>query len=169
MELHELEVRDAGAAMPREGDAVTRGNRRVGGLAEHVAGTAGGEQHRGCFDRVRAVVILVGSTDASTASHQQSGRARMAFNADPRLLRHLVPEGAANFTTGGVGRMHHPAQSMCAFAAKRQFTGGLTIEARTSRHQLTGVANTIFHQDANCRRHAQPIACRDCVGGMQIG
>ena len=120
MELDELEVRDAGAAMPREGDAIARGDRRIGGLAEHVAGTAGGEQHGGCFDRVRTVVVLVRSAHASATANQQSGRAGIAFDADPRLLGHPVPKRATNLTTGSVGSMHDPAQAVRAFAAKCQ-------------------------------------------------
>ena len=50
MELHELEIDQAGAGARRHRQAVAGELRRIGGVAVELAGAAGGEDHRGRLD-----------------------------------------------------------------------------------------------------------------------
>ena len=168
VELNELEVSDPGAAVPRQGDTITGGDRRVGGLPEDLPGATGGNQHGGSFHRVGAAFIFVRGTHALAVPNQQAGHPRVALHADARLHGHLVPQRAANFTAGRVGRVHHAAEAMRALAAERELAGWFAIEARATGHQLARVAHAVFDQHANRRLQAQPITGRHGVGRMQV-
>ena len=74
MKLDELEIGDAGAGVVRQRDAVAGRHRRIGRLAEDLAGAAGGQQH-GWRRRQTPRARLIEKPDAGNAARpRRTGR-----------------------------------------------------------------------------------------------
>ena len=79
----------------------------------------------------------------------QLDRARVALDAHARLLRHALPQRAAELAAGGIGRMQHAPAAMRAFAAERQRARVVAIEPRAPLDQFVHVAHAVFDQHAH--------------------
>ena len=123
MELDELHVRHPRAGVPRQAHAVAGGNRRIGGVAEHLAGAAGGQQHGArahvTHDRRRAGVRHEAGADADAVLDDQLNGLRVIEDLEPAGRAGLDPQGAAQLAAGRVGGVQHAANRVRRFAGER--------------------------------------------------
>ena len=105
MELYELAVRETRASAEAQRLAVTAGARRVGGLAVDLAGAAGRNNHRGCFDRdfhrFGAAILQTGGADAAAVAQDQVAHKHVRPDSDAWVGAQCVDQGALDFAAGG--------------------------------------------------------------------
>lgn len=124
VELYELQVGDLGARAQRQGHAVTRRHRGVGGRGEHLAHAAGGEDDRGGVHGAHAVMLALAhhvQRDARRTAlgvGQQVQHERVLDRAHPARLDGLH-EGAGDLRAGRVAaRVRDPAPVVAALAGE---------------------------------------------------
>ena len=169
MELHELEIRDAGAGLERHRHPVARRDGRIGGLAEDVAGAARRQQRpHGAGGGDHTVAVHVGRAHAHAAFDVHRHRQRVVEDADSRVAGDAPPQHASNFAPGGVARMQHPADAVRGLASQRRLPVGIAVEIGTPRQQFVDVAGPVGHQHPHRVRIAQAVAGGDGVARVQV-
>jgi hypothetical protein len=85
VELHELEIRDARTGLPRQCDAITRRNHRVGRLAVDLPGAARGDERGASRNPTGRADRLELGAFADTVPDEQPRRPRMVQHRHARI------------------------------------------------------------------------------------
>ncbi len=138
MELHELEVREARAGAPGEGQAVAARLGRVGGPREELADAAGREHHGGRpVQHERSACVAHDharrSRPPSTSSSSATAPSKTAV---PRRAGEPGSQRANHLRARGVPRVEHAGPRVCRLARQVELARAVAVEARTERHQL---------------------------------
>ena len=112
----------AGKARQRDRNAVTRSHRRIGRLAEHMAGATGCEQRRLRADGYLMAVRAVDESraDATPVFDDERNHASVIPDLDIRERRHAVPQRSADLTSGGIARVQHAPPAVSRLETKRE-------------------------------------------------
>src|SRR5207247_10506917 len=169
MELHDLEVRQPRARVPRECDAVAGCHTRIGGFAEQLSGAARREERGLRADLVRRAgsIEKPRAADAATVD-EKAGDERVIDRFDRRPRRDALPENAANLAAGRIARVEHAADGVSGFPAEREPSVSLAIEPCAPLDQLLDVSRSVLDENPNGRFVAQSVAGADRVGGVEL-
>ena len=170
MELHELEVGDAGAGAIRERDAVAGRNRRIGRLAEHLSGSAGGQQ-RGAGTKLPAHTALIekGHPRHAAVLDQQFGDQRVMDGVDRREPADALPERPADLAAGRIAGVQHAPHAVRRLASEGGPPARIAIEARTPFEQFAHIDRAFLDEHLHRFRVAQAVTRPHRIGGMEFG
>ena len=153
VELHELEIPEAGAGPQCERHPVTGRHGRVGGLREHLPEPAAGEDDGRAPHRADSVALSLAehvqsdSGDASVVGQQQVDGQRMGHDLDLGRRLDRRDQGPLDLGAGRVAtRVRDPVPAVPALAGQRQ--GPLVlVEDRTPGDELADGVGPLVHQD----------------------
>ena len=170
VELDELQIGEARAGAPREGEAVAGRLRRVGRPREDLADAAGGEH-----DRPRAVederTVGVPGEDAGDAAavpHQLEGEGALE-DGEAALRAERGAQGAHDLGARGVPRVQDACSRVRGLAREVELAGGVPIEARAEGQELREPLRPLARQAGDGRRVAQLPRHREGVRRVERG
>ena len=166
MKLDKFEVSNACASAPREGNAVSGGDWRIGCFAKHLTGAAGRQQRCARTHMMLGAALDEACADTQAILNVEGDCTRLISYRYRRSSRHLRPQQSGNLAARRVACVQDPPHAMRGLATQSQPTVGITIELNTPLHEFLDVANAVFNEDANCRLIAQAVAGRHGVGKM---
>jgi hypothetical protein len=171
VELHELEVTDGGAGAVGHGDAVTGGDRRVGGAGVHLPCTPGGEHrdHRIVERRLAITQIHREDADAAAVDGQQIDHELVFVELHAAAHARRFGECARDLAAGGVAAGVHDARDRMRALTAEDDLAVLTVEVRADLHQFAHTIGALVDEHAHGAVVAQPGAGVHRVLKMQIG
>ncbi len=142
----------------------------VGGLAEHLAGTAGGQQcGAGAHLMAAPVGVEVAHAAREAGIDDDLGDERVIDGVDRRQRADAIPEHAADLAAGRVACMQDAADAVRGLAAERQPPSRVEVELRAPLDQLTDVGRTVLDQHADRLFVAEAVAGADRIRRVQRG
>ena len=168
VELHELEIGNAGAAAVRHRHAVAGRHRRIRRIAIDVARAAGREQHR--LRPRHPHAPIVGQelhAGAPAALDEQVDDAGVRVRPDAGHGRDAPVENAADLAAGRIPRVQHTTDAVRAFDGQRELPVGTAIEARAPLHQLADESRPVLDERMHGALVAQAVAGGKRVGGVE--
>ena len=157
------------AGVQRHRDAVAGGDRGVGRDGEELPGAAGGEQH---VARPHVVHLSVGGDRAharalAVLEDQVEGEGVLVQHRGGQADR--GDQGTLDLRSrGGPARVHHACDRVPALPRQLQVAAFVAVELGAERDQLLDAARALVHQHADRVDVAQPGACGDRVGEVQV-
>ena len=149
VELHELQVGHARAGAVGDGNAVARGDRRVGGLPEELTRPAGGQERRGGRnDAVPPLFVQVARPRATTVHHDGIDRQRMLDHAHPGQAADPLPQYPRDLAPGRIAGVQHPPHAVGGLAGERNPAVRSTVEPCTPIDQFLHVTRSELREDA---------------------
>src|SRR5271166_2149416 len=137
MELYKLHVADLGAGAMRHGHAVAGGDRRIGGVAVHLAEPPGSQQHGTGADFVRLprFIEYANAGHAAVTQHQFGGELELV-EADVLLRRSFQVQRAPDLAAGRISMsVQHSATAVRSLAGESDL-GARAIEFRAPLDEL---------------------------------
>jgi 3-dehydroquinate synthase len=168
MELDEFEIRDAGACMVRQRNAVAGRDRRIRRFAKDLSGAAGREQGGAGADLApRAVVVEIDDAANRRILNDEAGDECVVDRLDRSQCLDAMPQRAADFAAGRIAGVKNAPNGVRGLEAESGEPALVSIEAGSPLEKLTHVLWPIVDEDAHRCFVAQAIAGTDCVGGVQ--
>ena len=149
VELHELQVGHARAGAVRDGNAVARGDRRVGGLPEELTRAAGGQERRGRRDHaVPTLLVQVARPRATAVHHDGIDRQRVLDHTHPGQAADPLPQYPRDLAPGCIAGVQHPPHAVGGLAGERNPAVRSTVEPCTPIDQFLHVTRSELREDA---------------------
>ncbi len=169
MELEELHV---GHGHPRpqcHGHTVPGGRRRVGGHREHLAGTAGGQQHVARLHLVRhAVTRQARHADAATVGHQEVHHERLLVDHDRGAANRVDQRAFDLLSCRGPTGVHDAGHRVTALPCQLKVPVDVAVEPRSERDQLLHATGALVDEHPHGFQVAQPGTGRKRVGEVEV-
>ncbi len=169
MKLDELEIRHGGAGTVRDRHAVTRRDRRIGRLAEHVACATRREERAARAHRSSRVSLYEVDAGATTVFHDHRHRARVIVDLYVGEGRNVLPQRTPDLAPRRIARVQDAAATVRRLQGECRRTVRGAIELGAPLHQLAHVARPFFDEDPDGPLVAQAIARGDRVGEVHRG
>src|SRR6185436_10865579 len=170
MELHELEIGDACAGVIGQRHAVSGRDGGVGGLAEHLTGTASGQQRGRCTNRVLAALFVEVSNAANGAIlDDQCGDECVIHGRDRVQTGGVLPQRSSYLTARRISRMQDAPDAVHRFERQRGLSVSPEIESDTPLDQLPHVLRTVADEHRNGVLVAQAVAGASRIPSVKTG
>jgi len=168
MELEELQVFHRGTGLPGQGDALTTGLGRVGGVGEQMAAATAGQHHRSGANPVQLVAIEHLHAAAALVLHPQLGDPHPAAMHQVRACIHPITQHLHQRAAGAVLHMQHPVMAVGCLEGGGQLRA-IAVEGHPQPQQSIHAVRGQGHQLAHGIAIAQSGTGADRVLGVAAG